>query len=353
MTRIEVAVRRRASESFTLDAEFVLDVDGAHPIAALFGPSGCGKSTTLAVIAGLLEPDSGRVAIDGEALVDVARSIRVPPERRAIGVVAQDGLLFPHLDVAGNLDYAERRNRGRPHAPRAEIEDALALGPLLARRTENLSGGERQRAALARALLSGPRLLLLDEPVSALDETSRWTALDLVDRVARRFAVPALYVSHQRDEVLRLATRAARMDAGRVVACGPADEVLAAPQAPGAVPNLLRVTVERGDDARLANGAMVQIPVDGVPGAALWFRLSSGAVALESPGVVPTTSARNRIAGRVVTRWDAPHRVRVAIDAGGVALLADVTPEAAARQALTPGADVVCVFKVHSMEPLA
>lgn len=217
MTRLEVAARRRLSPAFALDVEFALDLGPDRPVAALFGRSGCGKSTTLSLLAGLLAPDAGRIVLDGEVLADTSRGIDVPPERRGVGLVAQDGLLFPHLTVAGNLDYAERRRRGRPHAPREEVVEVLGLGGLLGRAPSTLSGGERQRAALARALLAGPRLLLLDEPVSALDEDARREALSLVDRVARRFGVPAIFVSHQRDEVARLAAVVVRMDAGRVV----------------------------------------------------------------------------------------------------------------------------------------
>ena len=351
MSRLDVQVRRRVSERFTLDVSLSLDFDAGQPIAALFGPSGSGKSTTLALIAGLLTPDEGRIAFDGVRLVDTADRTRLAPEHRAIGLVAQDGLLFPHLSVGENLRYAERRSRGRAHAPRGEIVDALELGPLLPRSPGTLSGGERQRAALARALLSGPRLLLLDEPVSALDEAARWEALALIDRVTRRFAVPALYVSHQRTEVARVARHTARLLDGRVVASGETSAVLADSVETGSVPNLFRAVYTDPGHAAIAGGATIELPQSGPIGGEVWCRLDSGAIALAPADEPGGMTARNRLRGRVVGVDERGHRVRVAIDAG-IALHADVTPETAGDLRLRPGTPISCVFKVHSLELL-
>jgi len=351
MTRLDVRARRRVSASFTLDVEFSFEFDAAQPVAALFGPSGCGKSTTLALIAGLEAIDDGRIVLDGVTLVDTSSRVRVPAEQRAVGLVAQDGLLFPHLTVAENLAYAERRRRGRPHAPRDEILDVLALTPLLARSVQTLSGGERQRVALARALVSGPRLLLLDEPVSALDETARWEALSLVERVTQRFAVPALFVSHQRAEVARIARQTARMDGGRIVTCGETATVLAAVDELGSIPNLFRARYADADRAVLAGGATIQLPRSGAPGEEVWCRLASGAIALDAVDAPGSTSARNHVAGRVVAIDETAGRVRVAVDVG-VPLHADITPESARRLGIRPGAAIACVFKVHAVEVL-
>ena len=353
MTRLHVSVRRRVSSAFTLDATFALDFDADRRVAALFGPSGCGKSTTLAVVAGLLAPDEGRIAIDDAVLADTARSVLLPPDARAVGLVAQDGLLFPHLDVRGNLAFAERRAGRRPHPPPGEVADALGLAALLDRRAESLSGGERQRVGLARALLAGPRLLLLDEPGSARDEASRWEVLAYVERVTQRFGVPALYVSHHRAEVLRLAATAARMEHGRVVACGPAADVLAEGAERGAMPNLFRAVYPGAAPtvARIADGVTVQLPDEGADGTSVWCRLSSGAIALERPRAGGATSARNHLPGRIVSLVRDAHRVRVAIDVG-VPLHADVTPQAADELGLARGTEVVCTFKVHAIEVL-
>lgn len=353
MTRLDVAVRRTLSPSFTLDATFSFEFDGERRVAALFGASGCGKSTTLAAIAGLLAPDAGRIVLDGETLADTGRGVHVPPSRRGVGLVAQDGLLFPHLDVEGNLAYAERRARSRRHAPRRDVVDALRLAPLLRRSVQGLSGGERQRVALGRALLAGPRLLLLDEPVSALDEAARWEVLAFVEDAARRFAVPVLLVTHQRAEVARIAARTARMEAGRIVASGPTAEVLTPAAEPGAVPNLFRAVYTgagRGE-ARVGAATPVVLPADGRAGDAVWCRIDSGAVALERPGAGAAGSTRNRLPGRVVALAADGLRVRVAVDAA-FPLHADVTPQAAADLALVPGAAVVCAFKTHAVEVL-
>ena len=353
MTRLDVSLRRTLSPGFTLDAAFAFELDDERRVAALFGPSGCGKSTTLALLAGLSRPDAGRVAVDGDVLTDVERGVQVDPERRGIGLVAQDGLLFPHLDVAGNLAFAERRARGRPHAALRDVVDALRLEPLLARRVAALSGGERQRVALGRALLAGPRLLLLDEPVSALDEAARWEVLAFVEDVTRRFAVPALYVSHQRAEVARLAAQAARMEEGRVVALGPAAEVLQTAPEAGAVPNLFRATFTGAGagEARLADGTKLVLPADGAPGAAVWCRVSSGAIALQRGAGSLASSVRNHVPGRVVAVTREALRVRVVVEAA-VPLHVDVTPGAAAELGLAPGVGIVCTFKSHSIELL-
>jgi molybdate transport system ATP-binding protein len=352
MTHLDVRARCRLSERFSLDVEFAFDFHANQPVAALFGPSGCGKSTTLALIAGLVALDEGRIELDGVPLVDTSLGKSVPPERRAVGLVAQDGLLFPHLTVGGNLSFAERRCRDRSHPPREEIVDALALAPLLARSTPALSGGERQRVALARALLSGPRLLLLDEPVSALDESARWEALSFIERVTHRFAVPTLFVSHQRTEVARIARETARMSEGRVVARGDTAVVLADTREAGSIPNLFRAVYTTADHATLAGGATIQLPRPGSPGEEVWCRLASGAVALGSVDDAGGSSARNHLAGRVVAVDETAGRVRIAVDAG-IVLHADVTPETARRFALRPDALIACVFKVHSVEVLA
>ena len=351
MTRLDVDARCRLSERFVLDVEFAFEFDAEQPVAALFGPSGCGKSTTLALIAGLRAPDEGRIVLDDVPLVDTSRGRRLPPEDRGIGFVAQDGLLFPHLTVSGNLGYAERRHRGRAHPPREEIVDVLELAPLLPRSTHALSGGERQRVALARALLSGPRLLLLDEPVSALDESARWEALSLIERVTRQFAVPALFVSHQRTEVARIARETARMAEGRIVNRGDTAVVLAEEREAGAIPNLFRVVYTGADHAELAGGATIQLPRAGTVGEEVWCRLDSGAVALSGVDESGGSSARNRLVGSVVTVDETIDRVRVVVDAG-VVLHADVTPETARRLALSRGVAIACVFKVHSLEVL-
>ncbi|HEX7375088.1 MAG TPA: ATP-binding cassette domain-containing protein [Steroidobacteraceae bacterium] len=185
----------------------------------VFGPSGCGKSTLLALIAGLLRPARGSIVLQGNALVDTATGVFVPPWKRHIALVFQDGQLFPHLTVRDNLLYGFRRRA--PGARQFELDGVLGLleiGPLLERRPAQLSGGERQRVALGRALLCSPRMLLLDEPLASLDERLKQQILPYLARVKRETALPMLYVSHVRAEVDFLADRTLHMEDGRIVA---------------------------------------------------------------------------------------------------------------------------------------
>jgi molybdate transport system ATP-binding protein len=223
-----VAVKTRHGR-FHLDAAF----EGSEGVTVLFGPSGAGKSSILAAVAGALRPDEGRIVLGERTLLDRSRGIDEPPERRAIGWVFQDARLFPHLGVEGNLRYGLERVRGRP-SPIAfdAVVEALGVGPLLNRRPLSLSGGEAQRVALGRALLSQPRLLLMDEPLAALDEDRKAEILTFIERVRDLFGTPMLYVTHSRSEARRLADRVVRLEAGAVVATGGA-ALLAGPAAGG------------------------------------------------------------------------------------------------------------------------
>jgi molybdate transport system ATP-binding protein len=175
-------------------------------ITALIGPSGVGKSSVLAAIAGLLRPVSGRIVVGGATLFDSQDHVSLPPEARACGVVFQDLRLFPHLTVAANLHYGERRApRERRIVDFAETVRLLEIGHLLTRRPDTLSGGEAQRVAIGRALLAGPRFLLLDEPLAALDGALRDGIMTVIERIRAEFALPMILVSHAADEVARLA----------------------------------------------------------------------------------------------------------------------------------------------------
>lgn len=187
---------------------------------ALFGPSGAGKTSVVNMIAGLIKPDRGRIALDDEVLFDSAARIDVPAHRRNIGYVFQEGRLFPHLSVAQNLHYG-RWMRGLPKDTGEEdrILTMLDLPTLLARRPGKLSGGERQRVAIGRALLARPRLLLLDEPLASLDAARKGEILPYLEKL-RDQGVPLIYVSHQPDEVRRIATSIVRMEHGGVSAIG-------------------------------------------------------------------------------------------------------------------------------------
>jgi molybdate transport system ATP-binding protein len=213
---LRVDVTKQLGE-FSLEAAF----ESEGRVTGLFGASGSGKTTLVNMIAGLLRPDRGTIAIDGETVDDTAQGIHVPIWRRRIGYVFQDARLFPHLDVRQNLDYGRRMNGLTEDAEqRKRVTDLLDIGHLLDRRPGRLSGGERQRVALGRALLAKPRLLLLDEPLGALDEGRRAEILPYLVRLRDEARIPMVYVSHDAAEMRQLATQIVLLQRGRVSSFG-------------------------------------------------------------------------------------------------------------------------------------
>ena len=203
--------------------EFAVEVSFASEgrVTGLFGASGAGKTSLVNMIAGLLPPDRGVIAIDGDVLDDTADGVHIPPHRRRIGYVFQDARLFPHLDIRQNLDYGRRMNRlAEDPVLWARVTDLLDIGGLLDRRPGKLSGGERQRVALGRALLAQPRLLLLDEPLGSLDEERKVEILPYLVRLRDEANVPMVYVSHDAAEMRQLATQVVMLRRGRVIAFG-------------------------------------------------------------------------------------------------------------------------------------
>jgi molybdate transport system ATP-binding protein len=195
--------------------------NAASGATALLGSSGAGKTSVVNMIAGLLTPDNGSIALDENVLFDAAASINVPPHQRRIGYVFQEGRLFPHLSVRQNLDYGRRMSRRAPDADEFErIVALLDIGALIERRPRMLSGGERQRVAVGRALLTRPRLLLLDEPLASLDGGHKREILPFLVRLRDDSGVPMVYVSHSAAELRRIATHVVRIEAGRVLAQG-------------------------------------------------------------------------------------------------------------------------------------
>ncbi|BBC03644.1 molybdate transport system ATP-binding protein [Bradyrhizobium japonicum] len=213
---LRVDITKQLGE-FSLAASFTSE----GRVTGLFGASGSGKTSLINTIAGLLRPDRGSIVIDGEILDDTATGIHVPTWRRRIGYVFQDARLFPHLDVGQNLDYGRRMNGlTEDPAQHRRVVDLLDIGALLDRRPGKLSGGERQRVALGRALLSKPRLLLLDEPLGALDESRKLEILPYLVRLRDEAGVPMVYVSHDAAELRQLATQIVMLRRGQVTAFG-------------------------------------------------------------------------------------------------------------------------------------
>lgn len=218
---LEVNVRKRLG-ALDLDCAF----EAGPGVTILFGRSGSGKTSLLSMIAGLLRPDSGAISIDGEVLDD-SRSAFTPPHRRRFGYVFQDALLFPHLNVRANLDFGRRFSKAPPDpAAFARIVEMLGIGALLERMPDRLSGGEKQRVAIGRALLSNPRLLLLDEPLASLDQQRKDEIMPYLELLRAQTQAPIVYVTHSMAEVTRLADRIVLLRDGRVIAAGAPQDVL-------------------------------------------------------------------------------------------------------------------------------
>ncbi len=340
---LEVAVSKRRG-GFSLDA--ALTMPGAG-VVALFGRSGCGKTTLVDIIAGLVDPDAGHVRLGGETLVDTRTGVRLPAERRGIGYVFQDARLFPHRDVAANLRYGTTRARaGGAAATFDDVVALLGLAHLLERKPNRLSGGERQRVAIGRALLARPRLLLLDEPLASLDAARRDEVLPFLDRLRERFSIPIVYVTHQFDEVLRLATHLVLMEEGKVAASGelsamsldPALRAMIGPDAIGAVlDGEITGREEEAGFARLRLGAnTLRILSDAPAGRRVRVQLLARdlILALEQPVGL---SVRNSLAATIVSiEADDAHADRVLLDIGGPRILARVTQAATRALGLRP-----------------
>lgn len=355
MLRLSVVKRW---EGFKLRAELEAPTPG---VVALFGRSGCGKTTLINIISGLLQPDEGRVELDGVILTDTRERIRVPVERRRVGYVFQDARLFPHLGVLANLRYGMQR---APKEGRSigldEVLALLGLERLLGRRPYQLSGGERQRVALGRALLSQPRLLLLDEPMAALDAARREEVLPYLETLRDKLSIPMVFVSHQLDEVLRLATHVALMEAGEIVASGTLSDIsvrpelraIVGPEAVGSVLDGVVVHIDTANgvaDVRIGRGTLhISVPGTRV-GARVRIQLLARDIILATEPV-RGLSVRNALEG-VITELsdDVGQAVLVKIDLGaGAAVLSRVTRHARDALGLRTGMTIWVLVKAVS-----
>jgi molybdate transport system ATP-binding protein len=356
---LRVALHHRFGRAgFALDAAF----SGGPGITALFGPSGCGKSTILAAMAGLLRPEGGRITLDGVTLFDAATGHVTPPEARRCAMVFQDARLFPHMSVESNLRFGLRRAPRDAAGPGfEEVVALLGLGPLLGRRPQALSGGERQRVALGRALLARPRLLLMDEPLAALDGARRADVLPFLARLRQAARIPILYVTHALDEVDALADRLVLLEAGRVLAEGPVEEIAARTDLPLAARRdagvLVACTVIARDPGfgltRLGfrGGELVMPLRPEPPGARLRLRIRARdvAVARQRPADVSTRNIWACTLSRILPAAT-PHEAMLELDVGGTPILARVLGESVGRLALAPGQPLFALVKAVAFD---
>ena len=326
---LEVAVRRRVHAGLTLDVA----LDLGREFGVLTGPSGAGKTTLLRLIAGLEVPDAGTIRVGGVTLTDRARRVRVRLRDRGVGYAFQHDVLFPHLDVAANLRYGLR---GRPPAEATArvgaVAAAFGIEALLARRVGTLSGGERQRVGMARAVAPWPRLLLCDEPVSALDLDARYLALDRLRAFGRAEGTPILLVTHAPDEARAVGDRLFVLRAGRVVAG----------HDPGGRATTLRLG-ERGP-------SLVVPPVARAPGGRVFVRVEADEIVL-ARGPVGTLSAQNLLPGTIERVAGLDHGAEVTVRVGDLRWAVAVLETTVAAMGLAVDQEVTLIIKARSCHP--
>ncbi len=359
MTLLSFACQHQFSSGFELDIQF----EARHRVTCLFGPSGSGKSTVLSMIAGMIRPQSGSIRLGERVLVDVQKRTHVPVDKREIGFVFQDHRLFPHMTVLANLHYGYKRSQ-RQQQQQVEFQrvvDVLELDALLTRYPRNLSGGQRQRVSLGRALLSGPQLLLMDEPLAALDDVLKHRILDYLDRIINEWEIATLFVSHSQEEVRRLADWVVVVNEGRIVTQGTSETALGQPQTLGwknalAPVNLLRIDqaqrqgeqiVGRVGKQQLNLPHSAQLNLDSPMDVPIYVRFAPADVTLCRHDV-QGLSVRNHLSGLVRQVVKMPDQVFVAVDIGQI-LWAEVTGEAAAELKLADGSQVHCLIKTNSL----
>lgn len=347
--------------------DFHLKVDVSVPsrgVTALFGRSGAGKSSVVNLLAGLLEPADGYVKIDDTVLFDSAAGLSVPPERRRLGYVFQEGRLFPHLSVRGNLVFGHRRIA--PAERRIgvdEVVNLLDIGPLLERRPRDLSGGEKQRVAIGRALLANPKLLLMDEPLASLDAARKNEIIPFIEKLRDSFGIPIIYVTHDLNEIVRLADRVVLMSGGASVFTGSVEElasrldmaeVMDHPEAEA----VIAANVADHDDTfgltRLAlPGAELRVRrMTMKPGAAVRVRIRARdvAIALSAPTGI---SVLNVLPARIEDIVDRPEQclLRLALDGQtGSFIWAGITARSRHDLDLKPGRQVYALIKAVAVE---
>lgn len=346
---LEIAITHQQGD-FTLS----VDINAPGGVTALFGRSGAGKTTIVNAIAGLMRPDKGRIVVNGQVLCDTERGIWLPPHKRRIGYVFQDARLFPHMSVRQNLRYGGAHDFDR-------LVDVLGLADLLDRRPAGLSGGEKQRVALGRALTRKPDVLLMDEPLAALDGPRKAEVLPYIAQVGSEAGVPIVYVTHAMAEVVQLADRIVVMDQGKVARQGALDAVLADPMAAryfakrdaGAV---LTCTVLRHADGvtvLASDAGEVYLPGTlGVVGSAMRLRVPAQDVIL-ARAPLEGQSALNMLEAQITAIDPLPNgNLAVMLQAGAAPLWAELTPLSVGKLGFTAGQTVYAVFKATAVGPV-
>jgi molybdate transport system ATP-binding protein len=359
MLQVDVRLQRGA---FTLQAAFAAPTPG---VTALFGRSGCGKTTLVNLLAGLLRADSGRIALGDTVWLDTANAVNRPAEQRRVGYVFQDARLFPHYSVRGNLLYGAPRSAGDAQGV-SRFDDVVALlglESLLQRRPAALSGGERQRVALGRALLSQPQLLLLDEPLASLDASRRDEVLPYLERLRDHSAVPMVLVSHQFDEVLRLATHLVVLDQGCVTAAGDLGATslsagLRAAVGPDAFGAVLEGRVSAMDSTTQLADVTIGTEQIRVPARALTLGQNLRLHLLARDVILAVheprgLSVRNQLRGTVVDISPDGDGELVTVAVGNTRVLSRITAAARRELALAPGMPVWTLIKAVSVRPHA
>jgi molybdate transport system ATP-binding protein len=355
---LEVAAQKRLG-SFEVDANFTCETSG---VIALFGRSGAGKTMLVNMMAGLLKPDRGRISVNGSLLFDSDRRLDVPPERRRLGYVFQEGRLFPHLSVRGNLVYGYKLvPPAERHIQFDQIVALLGLEALLSRHPRDLSGGEKQRIALGRALLANPRLLLMDEPLAGLDQPRKEEILPFIERLRDELGIPIIYVSHSMPEIVRLADTMVLISKGRVEAVGPVDELtsrldlrpLTGRYEAGAV---ITARVERQDEAfaltelSFAGGTLLVPRLELPVGTELRLRIRARDVSLarHRPEGLSILNAVPCVV-RDIGIEEGP-QVDLQLDANGAALWARITRRSLVALNIERGAQVYALIKAVAVD---
>lgn len=343
------------ADSFTLDVAF----NAGACVTALFGPSGCGKTTTIMLIAGLLDPNFGSIRLEGNTLFDSDKRIAMSPRERQVGIVFQDHRLFPHKSVEGNLRYGLNRTSNRD-IEFSEVVDVLELRELLGRKPSEISGGQKQRVALGRAILSGPRMLLLDEPLDGLDQPLREKLVGYLQQIVDRWRVAILLVSHDQAIVRRLADHVVVIEQGRVVDSGPTQATLDQATLKGMVThpgpvNLLKLrdASVHGDHIQGSIGSQLVFVPAHVPGGKLesdlYVQFAPADVTL-SRELIVGLSMRNQLEGVIRDVVSLPDgSVYVAVDVGQI-IWAQVTPQARQELGLEVDQRVYTLIKASSLE---